>query len=334
MSASNTIQAIPIPNKLLITMSSSISGVNNNSITGYQPNGIYEIKTSSYYNDTTQGFNAFNDNIQTYWECDNMNNPNYQPGRTTYPQYTQKTYGGEVPSSYLGGGAENNKNKWITKVGPNTNKTDLVGEWIQIKIPYKLYLTSYSITTPTFSGYNTFPVKFTLVGSIDGEIWDYIDQRLMNKNELPNGNMPVKTFSVMTYNKYSHFRLIVNTMSDFVDRLRISTIKLLGTTILDDVPDRDTFTTLHRSIDTYTNTYNKGCNKSLDSADFYRPTYSMYGDMYNTSNHTESDEIYRTNNTSIDENRITMLSQDLLLYTSVFTGVLIFGLLLSNAVKK
>lgn len=332
MSTSKIIQAIPIPNKQLTSMNSTISGVNNNSITGYEPNGIYEVKSSSYYNDTTQGFNAFNDNTQ-YWECDNINNPNYQPGKTSYPQYTQKTYGGEVPSSYLGGGTENNKNTWITKVGPNENKTDIKGEWLQIRIPYKLYLSRYSITTPTFSGANSFPTKFTLVASNDGEIWDSLDQQLVNKDQLPNGNMPVKTFSVTSYKKYNHFRLIVTAMPDFVHRLRISMIKILGTTILDDVPEQETFTTLNRSIDTYTNTYNKCCDKRIDGANLYRPTYSVYGDMYNTTKKNEPAPTGQNNEIS-DINSIPNLAQNLLVYTSIFTGVVILGVLLGNTIKK
>ena len=328
---STIVQATPIPKKVLTSMTSTISNVNNNSITGYEPNGLYEVKTSSYYNDTTQGFNAFNDNTQ-YWECDNINNPNYQPGKRSYPQYTQKTYGGDVPSSYLGGGAENNKNTWITKVGPNTNKTDLKGEWIQIKIPYKLYLTKYSITTPTFSGNNTFPVKFTLVGSNDGETWDYVDQQLINKDKLPSGNMPMKTFFVTSYIKYTYFRLIVNVMPDFVDRLRINNIKIFGTTILDDIPERETFTTLQRSIDVHTNKFNNCCDKKIDGADLYRPTYSTYSGMYDTINKKHISN--EGNKSGIDINSITNLSQDVLLYTSIFTGLFIVGVLLGNTVKK
>jgi len=330
MATSTIVQATPIPNKVLTSMTSTISNVNNNSITGYEPNGKYEVKTSSYYNDTTQGFNAFNDNTR-YWECDNINNPNYQPGKTSYPQYTQKTYAGDVPSSYLGGDAENNRNTWVTKVGPNANKTELKGEWIQIKLPYKLYLTKYSMKTPTFSGYNTFPVKFTLVGSNDGETWDYLDQQLINKDKLPRGNMPMKTFFVTSYIKYTYFRLIVNVMPDFVHRLRISNIKLLGTTILDDIPERETFTTLQRSIDVHTN---KCCDKKIDGADLYRPTYSTYSGMYDTTDNTQYNENSQNNKSGIDINRITNLSQDVLLYTSIFTGIFIIGVLLGNAVKK
>ena len=46
-------------------------------------------------------------------------------------------------------------------------------------------------------------------------------------------------------------------MPDFVNRLRISTIKLLGTTVLDEIPNPETFTTLHRSADIHTNKYYK-----------------------------------------------------------------------------
>ena len=74
MSPTNIIQAIPIPNITLKSMESGQSGIDDKSIDGYQPNGKYVIKTSSYYNDNTLGFNAFNANTNTYWECDNVNN--------------------------------------------------------------------------------------------------------------------------------------------------------------------------------------------------------------------------------------------------------------------
>ena len=51
-------------------------------------------------------------------------------------------------------------------------------------------------------------------------------------------------------------------------------------------------------------------------------------------NKKESDEIHETKITSIDINSITNIAPDILLYTSIFTGVLITGLLLTNAVKK
>lgn len=330
MSNPNIIQAIPIPGKTLLSMDSVISGIDNKSVEGYAPNGKYEIKTSSRYSDSTYGFNAFNDNENTYWECDNIDNPNFQNNKTTYPQYTQKTYSGIIPSTYLGGGAEDNKNTWITNVGPSENKTEIEGEWIQIKLPYQIYLTSYSITTPTFSAYNTFPSKFTLVASNDGETWDYIDQQYINKDNLPSGNSPMKVFGITTYNKYSCYRIIVTEMPDNTHKLRINMIKLIGTPILNEIPSSEAFTTLYRSIDGFTNRYNKrNDNKTVEGADFYRPTYSNYHNIK---------QIERKEDTKLKESvlldKMKNNAEDVLLYTGIFTGVFITGLFIHNMIKR
>ena len=123
MSSTNIIQAIPLPNITFSSMESGQSGIDNKSIKGYEPNGKYVIKTSSNYNDNTQGFNAFNETTNTYWECDNVNNNNTSMTKN-YSKYTQTPYSGITPSSYLGGGSENNT--WSTKVGPNKNKIALL----------------------------------------------------------------------------------------------------------------------------------------------------------------------------------------------------------------
>ena len=191
---STIIQAIPIENTILTTMTTEILDIGDKS-------GRYTIKTSSYYNNYTQGFNAFNDDINDYWECDNVDNNNTESkGDSTY---TQSPYSGIIPSSYLGGGSDNNT--FSTKEGPNKNKTEIPGEWIEIKIPYQIYLTNFSITTPTFSATNSFPKKFTLVSSNDGNSWDYVDQYLINNDDMPSQNSPTKTFSVTSYNKFSYF---------------------------------------------------------------------------------------------------------------------------------
>lgn len=332
MSNPNIIQAIPIPGKILTSMNSVLSGIDNKSIEGYAPNGKYEIKTSSQYNDQTQGFNAFNDDTKYYWECDNIDNPNYQTGKSNYPQYTQKTYSGIIPSSYLGGGSEDNKNTWITKVGPSENKSDIEGEWIQIKLPYQIYLTSYSITTPTFSAYNTFPVKFTLVASNDDETWDYIDQQYINEDNLPSGNSPMKAFTVTTYNKYSQYRVIVTEMPNNTHKLRISTIKLMGTPLLNEVPSSEAFSTLYRSMDGFTNRYNKSNEKTVDGADFYRPTYANYNSIIKQTEENEQKEDYKKETVFLDKMKNT--AEDVLLYTGIFTGFFISGLFIHNMIKR
>ena len=326
MSSNNIIQAIPLPNITLKSMESVQSGIDNKSIKGYEPNGKYVIKTSSNYNNDRQGFNAFNDTTDTYWECDNKDNNNQN---ANYPRYIQTPYSGITPSSYLGGGSDDNT--WSTKVGPNKNKTEIPGEWIEIKLPYKIYLTSYSITTPTFTITNTFPKKFTLVSSTDGETWDYVDQHLINNDEMPSTNSPTKTLSVTSYKKYSYFRLIITQMGDEMSLLRISNIKLNGTTELDSVPE--TFSTLHRSMDGVTNKYNKQNDYILDGADLYRPTYSNYIDNVETDIHTSNERpLPKTTTRFLHDIRKT--ASDVLLYTGIITGVVVSGVILTNMSKR
>ena len=326
MSSNNIIQAIPLPNITLKSMESVQSGIDNKSIKGYEPNGKYVIKTSSNYNNDRQGFNAFNDTTDTFWECDNKDNNNTN---ANYSQYIQTPYSGITPSSYLGGGSDDNT--WSTKVGPNKNKTEIPGEWIEIKLPYKIYLTSYSITTPTFTITNTFPKKFTLVSSTDGETWDYVDQHLINNDEMPSTNSPTKTLSVTSYKKYSYFRLIITQMGDEMSLLRISNIKLNGTTELDSVPE--TFSTLHRSMDGVTNKYNKQNDYILDGADLYRPTYSNYIDNVETDIHTSNERpLPKTTTRFLHDIRKT--ASDVLLYTGIITGVVVSGVILTNMSKR
>lgn len=331
MSSTNIIQAIPLPNTTLplSSMESKPSGIDNKSIKGYEPNGKYVIKTSSNYDDNTQGFNAFNETTNTYWECDRVNYNNTSMTKN-YSKYTQTPYSGITPSSYLGGGSENNT--WSTKVGPNQNKTEIPGEWIEIKLPYKLYLTSYSITTPTFEATNTFPKKFTLVSSNDGESWDYVDQQLINKDEMPSKTVPRKPFDVTSYNKYSYFRLIITQMGDKMSKLRISNIKLNGTTELDSVPE--TFSTLHRSIEGVTNKYNKQNDYRLEGADLYRPTYSNYVNDKSETDTRPSKEQKSKNASNMFLNNITNTASDVLLYTGILTGVVISGIILTNMTKR
>ena len=325
---SNIIQAIPISDKTLSSMDSNLSGINNNSIDGYTPNGNYTIKTSSYYSSDTQGFNAFNDTVNSYWESDNVNNNNDVMSKN-YSKYTQSPYSGITPSSYLGGGSNNNT--FSTKVGPNQNKTEIPGEWIEIKLPYKIFLTSFSITTPTFAAINSFPKKFTLVSSNDGESWDYVDQYLINNSDMPSQYSPTKSFSVTSYQKYSYFRLIITQMADEMSRLRISLIKLNGTTILDSVPE--TFSTLQRSIEGFPNQYNKQNDYKLEGADLYRPTYSNYTNNLETrTQQTKEPQIKETKNTFL--NNITETASDVLLYTGILTGAIISGLFLTNMSKQ
>ena len=318
MPNTNIIRAVPLPqNGYLSSMETTINGSEQTSMVGYKPYGKYVVKTSSYYNNDTLGFNAFNDDL-SYWECDNMNNPNTKPGEKTYPNYTKKTYSGISPSSYLGGG--NDKNTWITKIGSQEQKVDIRGEWIQIQLPYRLYVTKFSIATPTFSNNNnTYPVKFTVVSSNDGENWQYMDQQSINSIDLPSGNSPSRMFDVSTYNNYSYFRFIFTEMSPSMEKVRINTIQLHGTTELNKL---ESFATLNRSLDESRNPYNKShIPSTLSGADFYRPGYSEYGTIQ-TSDEIKSNIQEPFNELEIKQNNLyntNRIAQDILSYTGIAT---------------
>lgn len=334
MSKNQEIQAIPLENTItnnndtksvigkLTGMKTNIDSIDNKGILDYTPNGIYEVETSSYYSNKTQGFNAFNDNINSYWECDNINNPNYTIGARKYPQYTQKTYIGKNPSSYMGGGDIDNT--WITSIGTGENSTDIRGEWIQIKLPYQLYLTNFTIVTPMYSAVNTFPMKFTLAASNDGIKWDYVEQYFINKSKLPPPRNPSSTFYVSSYLKYSYFRIIVTEMPEKMDKLRINTIKLKGTTYLSKT---ETFMSLNRSIDSSSGkTHNLN---SIEGADFFRPTYSYI--QNNTKNKVKEpiETISKYNEFDIDN-----IGNNILFYTSIGTCALISSIFIHNFFNK
>jgi len=332
MSNKNIIRAIPLPqNGYLTSMETTISGSEQTSMIGYKPYGKYVVKTSSYYSSDTLGLNAFNDDL-SYWECDNMNNPNTKPGEKKYPKYTQKTYSGISPSSYLGGG--NEKNTWITNVGSEEQKVDIRGEWIQLQIPYRLYLTKFSIATPTFSKDNTYPVKFTLVSSNDGENWDYVDQQYINSLDLPSGNSPSRMFDVSSYNNYSYFRFIFTEMPPSMDKVRINVIQLHGTTELNKL---ESFATLNRSLDESCKRSNKSSTTTtLSGADLYRPSYSEYKTV-ERSDEVESNIQEPFSELEIKQNNLynmNRIASDLLSYTGIATGLVIASILVRTIIKK
>ena len=333
MSNKNMIRAVPLPqNGYLGSMETTINGSEQTSMVGYKPYGKYVVKTSSYYSNDTLGFNAFNDDL-SYWECDNMNNPNTKPGEKKYPKYTQKTYSGISPSSYLGGG--NNKNTWITKVGSEEQKVDIRGEWIQIQLPYRLYVTKFSILTPTFSNdNNTYPMKFTVVSSNDGENWAYVEQQSINSIDLPSGNSPSRMFDVSSYNNYSYFRFIFTEMPPSMEKVRINTIQLHGTTELNKL---ESFATLNRSLDESCKRSNKAPTHSIISgADSYRPSYSEYGTV-ETSDEVEPNIQEPFSELEIKQNNLynmNRIASDLLSYTGIATGLVIASIIVRTLIKK
>jgi len=224
------IQVLPLQNGAVLTSNNTqVAGIDTKSIKDYQPNGSYITSASSMANDDNQPYKAFNGSRQSYWQCDYNNNPNYASYKVGYPKYRQDPFNSAQPSSYQGGGDPSNK--WSTQIGDGGNKAFLSGEWIQIQLPYSIYLYKYSIMTPAYNNnISSFPTKFAVVGSTDGKTWNYIDQHNLSPDELPKQSQPMKTININSTNKFSYFRLIISEMSQGMNIVRINQWNLFGIT--------------------------------------------------------------------------------------------------------
>ena len=117
-----------------------------------------------------------------------------------------------------------------------------------------------------------------------------------------------------------------------MSRLRINTIQLNGTPQLSSVPE--TFSTLHRSIDGFTNQYNKQNGYGVEGADLYRPTYSNYTDTTLEIENPQIKEQKAKDTTKTFFNNITGTASDVLLYTGILTGAVVTGLIITNMSKR
>ena len=168
-----------------------------NNVTNKFKNGTYVISSSSYSSTNNLAYNAFNATTTGYWESGST-----KPGSN--PVYVQDPYTNSSPASYVGGGVPTTTFK--TKVGTST----IGGEWLQIKIPYKIFIDSYSILPRQDANSNQFPKKFYLLGSNDGNKWEIVDQQV---NPKPSDDTKKPTqFSVTTIYSYTYFRFIISEM--------------------------------------------------------------------------------------------------------------------------
>ena len=169
-----------------------------NNVTNKFKNGTYVITSSSYSSNNNLAYNAFNANTASYWESGST-----KPGSN--PTYVQDPYTNSSPASYVGGGVPATTFK--TKAGSST----IGGEWIQIKIPYKIFIDSYSILPRQDANSDQFPRKFYLLGSNDGNKWEIIDQQV---NPKPSDDKSKPTeFSVSTIYSYNYLRFVISEMT-------------------------------------------------------------------------------------------------------------------------
>ena len=145
----------------------------------------------------------------------------------TYDSYIPFSTSGFWNSSdgiYNGSGSYTGIKSTITNIG------SISGEWIQIKLPYSLSLTGYSMLPRTNFYIYQFPKSWYLVGSNDGTTWyaiDYQNYTTISYITYYSGN------SYGNKNYYNYFRIIVVniTSNGGGNGTTISTIKLQGTGI-------------------------------------------------------------------------------------------------------
>lgn len=119
-----------------------------------------------------------------------------------------KYVGGERPNLYF---------TTTTTMGEKIN-----GEWLEIKLPYKLQITTYTI--PDQSSLT----KFTLLGTNDGSAWTIVDRRpsqTQNSNVTGNGNYEVSPDKKRQFNI---FRIVFEALSENNNRINIGEIKING----------------------------------------------------------------------------------------------------------
>lgn len=160
-----------------------ITGINSSEYTINNETGMNSYKNGQYIiTSSSQGiqelglglmknYYAFDNNENTYW----LNN---------FKLYTPTQFNTELqPSSP----------SWVD------GSRNVYGEWLQIKLPYRIQLFNYNIVF-----YNEYiSNKFYIAGSINGTNWDALDYRTNN----PSLSVTVNLNNLKTY---SYFRFISN----------------------------------------------------------------------------------------------------------------------------
>lgn len=184
--------------------------------------GKYVVKSSScmYDGDDDDNYSSYgpfvafnNYNTKTkktnenFFICDASGSPNRNKNKLPYPKYTQDPYAYAFsgPGPYQGGGSP--RNTWST----NVNNINIKGEWIQIELPEisSIFLFKYSILVPNnWKESISFPKKFVVVGSTDGNNWEFLDQQTLTTEPESGSQKPVE-FNLNSSKKYRYFRLIV-----------------------------------------------------------------------------------------------------------------------------
>jgi hypothetical protein len=152
-------------------------------------NGKYLVSASSIGSKGNDAYNVFRNQKVTGWTS---GNPNTGFSNFSYEQNT---------GNYIGGGYGYLFNTGIV------GGTVIYGEWVQIKLPYDINMTSYNLLSYFPNSQSKCPQMFSVVGSKDGFTWYLIDSQ--NIQTFPDERSPLN-FNVTSNNTFNHFRLIIS----------------------------------------------------------------------------------------------------------------------------
>lgn len=178
----------------IISSSSCMYDVNDNR---YKNHGPF-VAFNNYNNESKKSKNNF-------FLCDMNGSPERDTTSLPYKKYTQNPYAyayNDGVAPYQGGGSL--QNTWSTMINGNP----IYGEWLQIQLPKLsgVFLFKYGILIPdSWTDPISFPKKFVVVGSKDGQTWNLLDQQ--NLTEKPDDDY--QEFNINSTEKYTYFRLII-----------------------------------------------------------------------------------------------------------------------------
>jgi hypothetical protein len=152
-------------------------------------NGKYIVSASSIGARGNDAYNVFRNQKVTGWTSGNPNT-----GFSNY-SYEQNT------GNYIGGGYGYLFNTGIV------GGTVIYGEWVQIKLPYDINITSYNLLSYFPNSQSKCPQMFSVAGSKDGYTWYLIDSQ--NIQTFPDERSPLN-FNVTSDNTFNYFRLIIS----------------------------------------------------------------------------------------------------------------------------
>ena len=156
--------------------------------------GIYVVQLSPDWgsNSTIHAY------TYTAYQAFDKNTTNFYQSVTYPAAYNSVTFDGSYTYS--------NSTSYLQNATSTTNN----GEYLQLKMPDLVVLTSYSISANSTSWGP--PRDFVLLGSLDGTNWNWIAE---SSNQTSWSNNETRNFAITSFaiNPYSYYQIIVNSIT-------------------------------------------------------------------------------------------------------------------------